>query len=307
MGAITLAKKYLPILDEIYRKEALTSPLEVNPMNINFKGANKVELFEYDDFSGMGDYSRTGGFVAGAVTNVWREYSLEQDRGRSFQVDVMDNEETMEMLFGKLMAYFFKHKVIPEMDAYRFATLAATSGIGGASADITVGTTDVPGLIDTAEGALDDAEVPREGRLLYLSETAYRGLKAKITRVLANENGVNRQIEVYDDMIVRRVPTSRFCTGITLYDGTTSGQEAGGYLFTASTSKPINFVIIGAEAATAITKHSTTRLWSPEENQSADAWKFDYRVYHDILVPKQKVKGIYVHKASTGLASNIVG
>jgi hypothetical protein len=307
MGTINLAAKYSPILDEIYKREACTAPLMINPENIRFGNAGTVYLFEYDDLNGFGNYSRSGGFVAGAVTNKWTPYTLTQDRGRSFQVDTVDNAHTMNMLYGRLLAEFTRTRVIPEVDAYRFATLAATTGIGGASADITVGTTDVPGLIDTGMGEMDDSEVPVEGRILFVSELTYRGLKAKITRYLANENGVNREVEIYNDMIVRRVPKSRFCTGITMLDGTTSGQTDGGYTFTASSSKPINFMIVHPTACAAIMEHSTIRQFSPDVNQTADAYKLDYRMFHDILIPKKKVKGIYVHTASTALAADIHG
>ena len=193
------------------------------------------------------------------------------------------------------------------MDAYRFAKLAGTSGVDGTAADITVGTTDIPGLIDTAEASMGDNEVPEDGRLLFVSETAYNGLKAKITRYLANENGVNREVEVFNGMRVIRVPKGRFNTGITLYDGTTSGQTDGGYKFTASTSYPINFMIVHPSAVVQVTKHALPRIFSPLENQAANAWAFDYRIYHDIFVQANKVKGIYVHKASTALAADIVG
>ena len=305
--AINLVTKYLPILDGIYKKQALTAPLEVNPDNIKFTGANKIELFKMT-IDGMGNYSRANGFVHGDVGNTWEEHQLTQDRGRSFVVDSMDNEETMNMLFGKLVGEFFRTKVIPEMDAYRFAKLAGTSGILAATpADITPGTTDVAGLIDAAEEAQGDAEVPSEGKLLYVSELAYRALKSKITRILANENGVNTQVEVFNNMIVRRVPKGRFCTGITMLDGSTSGQLGGGYKFTATTSKPINFMIVHPSAVAAVMKHATNRLFAPNVNQTQDAWKYDYRVYHDIFVEENKVKGIYVHTAATGLAADIVG
>ncbi len=305
--AINLVTKYLPILDAIYKKQALTAPLEVNPDNIRFKEANKVELFNMA-IDGMGNYSRANGFVTGAVGNTWTEYQLTQDRGREFVVDTMDNEETMNMLFGKLVGEFFRTKVIPEMDAYRFAKLAATSGILSATAaDITVGTTDVAGMIDAAEEAMGDAEVPTEGKILYVSELAYRALKAKITRILVNENGVNTEVEVFNGMVVRRVPKGRFCTGITMLDGTTSGQTGGGYKFTASTSKPINFMIVHPSAVASVMKHATNRLFAPDVNQKMDAWLYQYRVYHDIFVEANKVKGIYLSAASTGLAADIVG
>jgi hypothetical protein len=46
-----------------------------------------------------------------------------------------------------------------------------------------------------------------------------------------------------------------------------------------------------------VVKHQIHRIFSPEVNQEADAWKFDYRVYHDCWVKAQKTNGIYVSHA----------
>ena len=303
-NSISLAQRYLPLLDEIYKREALTNVLEDN--EVKFLNANTVQLFKIA-MDGLGDYARNSGYVDGSVNGTWESMALTKDRGRSFQVDAMDDEETIYMAFGKLVGEFMRTKVIPEIDAYRLSTLAGVSGITTATADITAGTTDIPALLDTAEEVLGDAEVPREGRLLFVSELCYKALKQKITRYLANENGVNREIEVYDGMEVRRVPKARFCTGIDLFDGTSSGETGGGYEFAASTSKPINFMIIHPSAVHGVVKHALPRIFSPLENQKANAWKFDYRVYHDIFVEANKVKGIYAHIASTGLSAKING
>jgi hypothetical protein len=42
----------------------------------------------------------------------------------------------------------------------------------------------------------------------------------------------------------------------------------------------------------------TPRTFSPTENQTANAWKFDYRVYHDLFVPDNKAAGIYAHSVT---------
>lgn len=141
---------------------------------------------------------------------------------------------------------------------------------------------------------MGDNEVPREGRTLYVSEKAYAGIKAKITRILANENGVNREFEVFDGMPVIRVPQNRFNTAVTLYDGSANFgfvPTAGGY--------KINFMIVHPSAVKNAVKLALPKIFSPDENQSADAWKFQYREYHDAFVLANKVNGIYVHAAST--------
>jgi len=292
-NSIALATKFLPIIDGVYKRESLTSRLDAANERVQFIGADTVKIFK-TDMSGFGDYSRENGFPQGSVTSTWGTYQLTKDRGVSLFVDAMDNEETLGMAFGTLTGEFVRTKEVPELDAYRFAKLSSTANIDGAAADITVGTTDCPALIDAAEMSMGDNEVPEDGRLLYVSEKFYAGLKGKTTRILANENGVNREIEVFNGMEVVRVPQGRFNTAITLNDGTENfgfAPTAGGY--------KINFMIIHPSAVISVVKHRMPRIFSPEINQKKDAWQFDIRLYHDIFVMDNKVKGIYCHRAST--------
>lgn len=293
-NTIVLAEKFLPILDGVYKKESLTSRLDTPNGNINWVGGNKVEIFE-TEMDGFGNYSRATGFPAGSVTSGWVPYTLNQDRGISLVVDAMDNEETMGMAFGTLASEFVRTKEVPEVDAYRFAKMASTSGVSGAAADITVGTTDCPALIDAAEMTMADDEAYAPGMFLYVSEKFYAGLKGKTTRILANENGVNREIEVFNQMEVVRVPKNRFNTAITLNTG---ASNSFGYTVTAG-GYPINFMIINPNAIRSVIKHHPIRIFEPSVNQTMDAYKFDVRLYHDIFVLKHKVKGVYVHRAST--------
>ncbi|MFQ7062117.1 MAG: hypothetical protein ACLRQY_05200 [[Clostridium] leptum] len=116
------------------------------------------------------------------------------------------------------------------------------------------------------------------------------------------ERGIETAIDYYDGMRVIKVPKGRFNTGITLNDGLSAGETKGGFTVPASTSYPINFMIIHPSAVVQIAKHVDPRIFSPQVNQSADAWKFDYRIYHDAFVENNKVAGIYLHRAATANA-----
>ena len=298
-NTIALAQKYLPLLDEVYKASSRTAILDATKVDI--VNGNTIKVFK-TSMDGLGNYNRNTGFTNGDVTGTWETMTLSKDRGRSFIVDRMDNEETIGMAFGTLAGEFIRTKVAPEIDAYTFAKIAGTSGILSANADVTVGTTDVPSLIDTAEMQMNEEEVPGEGRILFISETAYAGLRAKIVRTVLNDvTGINKDVETYNGMRVIRVPQSRFYTAITLYDGTTSGQTTGGYVGTATTGYKINFMIVHPSAVNKVVKHVLPRIFTPEQYQNADAWKFDYRIYHDTFVYDNKTKGIYMHRGSTAL------
>lgn len=295
-NSISLVTKFLPVLDEVYKRESVTSVLDTANSRVEFIGANIIKLFTIE-LDGLGNYNRNTGYVGGDITAAWEQYQLTQDRGRSFMLDVMDNDETLGMTLAGLLSEFLRVYVVPEIDSYRFAKYAGTSGILAATAADITSSSDVVGFIDEADKAMSNNEVPHDGRILFVSEDVYKRLKGQITRFIENgEGNVNRTIEVFDDMRVIRVPANRFNTAITLKDGTTSGQTAGGYTVGGY---PINFMIVHPSAVAQVVKHVVPRLFSPEQNQIADAWKYDYRIYHDAFVLQNKVKGIYLHRAST--------
>jgi hypothetical protein len=62
----------------------------------------------------------------------------------------------------------------------------------------------------------------------------------------------------------------------------------------ANDASDINFMIVSKPAQLSIVKTAAPRIFTPEVNQSADAWKFDYRIYMDCFVLDNKADGIYV-------------
>lgn len=292
-NSFTLAQKYIPRLDEIYKRESLSAVLDSS--NVDWVGVDTVKIYKYSPIA-MGDYSRDGGYVMGNATGTWETLQVTKDRGRATQVDFLDNEESMSMALAATLSETERGSVIPEIDAYTFAKLAGTVNILSANADITVGTTDVPALIATAEAAMDDNEVPYEGRILFVSPTCYQALKAKITRRIINsEDNINTNVEYFDDMRIIRVPSARFNTAITLAQPTTAAG-AGGY---TATGYAINFMIVHPSAVLKVMKHRNVRVFAPEQNIEADAYRVNFRFAYDAWVLDNKVKGIYVHRAST--------
>jgi hypothetical protein len=291
-NSIALANKFMPILDEIYKRESLTSRLDALTKPVNFAGANEVKVFK-TSMTGMGTYDRSTGYPAGDVTGTWETISLAASRGRAFSVDRMDNEESLGMAFGTLAAEFIRTQVVPEVDAYRFAAWAGTAGVTLATPAALAAAADVLAAVDVANGVLDVAEVPTEGRILWISSVHYRLLMAAVTRSLENQSAFDRRLKTLDGVDIVSVPQGRLNDVITLDPGATAVQ--GGF---TATGDPINFILMHPTAVDQATKLAQLKIFSPDENQLSDSWLFQYRLYHDAWVYDNKLAGVYVHAAS---------
>lgn len=284
-NAITLFKKYIDNLYEVYKLASKTSVLD-GDSSLAQAGANTNEIvIPKMTMDGLADYSRNGGYVTGNVNLTNETVKFNYDRGRKFNVDRMDNEETAGVAFGKLASEFIRTQVVPELDAFRFATYAAVSGINKESGSLTTGS-GVLDAIATGLNAMDEEEVPSDQRYLFITPTLHRLIDTldtyKSKDVLTGFAGIV-------DM-----PQSRFVTAIDMKDGTTTGEESGGFA-KATGAKDINFFILYKPALLQYSKHIVNKVIDPDTNQEADAWAFFYRAYGLVDVYENKVKGLYLH------------
>ena len=286
-NAISKFKKYIDTLDEVYKIASVTSVLDGNNRLVRM-GANANEIIiPKMSMDGLADYSRENGYVSGDVTLTNETVTFNYERGRSFTIDAMDNEETAGVAFGQLSGEFIRTKAAPEIDAFRFAQYAGTEGIAKVEANLAQASDTLAALI-AAQNSMDENEVPMESRILFITPTLYNGVMNIDT---------TKSKAVLDSFCqIVKVPQSRFYTAIELYDGSTGGEESG-HFAKAADGKNINFMVIEKTAAIQYQKHLVSKVVTPEENQSSDAWKFFYRSYGIADVYENKVAGIYLHKA----------
>ena len=284
-NAIALFKKYIALLDEVYKLSARTATLDGDTSLVQM-GANANEIvIPKLEMDGLADYSRNGGYVDGEVKLTHETVQFNYDRGRAFTVDNMDNEESAGVAFGQLSASFIREKVVPELDAFRFATYAAKENIGLATGTLADGAAVISAL-RAATTAMDEAEVPAEQRVLFITPTL-RGMVDDLDTT-KSKSVLGKFAEIVE------VPQNRFYTAIELKNGKTEGEESGGYK-KAADGKDINFMIIHKPAVLQYTKHTVNKVISPEENQNADAWKFPYRAYGLTDSYENKAAGLYCH------------
>lgn len=286
-NAITLAQQFIPLLDEVYKLASATSTLDGNPDLVR-QGANANELIiPKMSMQGLGAYSRNSGYVNGDVTLTNETVACNFDRGRMFSIDNMDNIETAGIAFGQLAGEFIRTKVTPELDAFRFASYAGTTGISKVAAGATLADgAAVIAALRVATAKMDEDEVPANERYLYITP---------LLLGLVQDMDTTKSREVLQNFAaVSKVPQTRFYTAIAQNDGSTEGEEAGGYT-KAAAGKDINFIIIHKPAVIQFPKHIAPKIITPEVNQSGDAYKFGYRQVGIADVYENKVAGIYLH------------
>lgn len=292
MNSIELFKKNAPqLLDKIYKAESTTSDFDINGALVQAgKNANEI-IVPVLDMDGLGDYDRNSGYIDGDVslTNETKKFNYE--RGRKLKTDTIDNEETGGVILGNLSAEFLRTKVIPEVDAVRYATYASIPGISKVSAGVTYNTAEaVYKAIADAWDKMTDDEVPEDNRHL------------RITSILL---GMIRDMDTYKSKellskfaSIKVVPQSRFQTVIELLSGKDAEGERKGGFKKGTESKDINFMIIHKPALLQYTKHNKMKLFTPDQDQDGDNYKWLYRLYGLNEYYANKVAGIYLsHKA----------
>ncbi|MCM1258804.1 MAG: hypothetical protein NC307_13245 [Roseburia sp.] len=287
-NTIELFKKYIALLDEIYKYESKTNVLD-GENQLAKQGANANELIvPMINMDGLAEYTRSSGYTDGNVDLKFETMRCNFDRGRMFTIDAMDNIETMGMAFGKLASEFMRTKVIPELDAFRIATYASLSDISAAkAADLDTGAKVVSAL-RTATTTMNNDEVAENSRILFI-ETGLKGLLDDLdtTKSKAVLNKFSSIIEM---------PQSRMYTKIKQLSGK-GNEKAGGYAAGERASN-INFIIVEKSAVIQFNKRVKDKIITPEQNQNADAYKYGYRQVAIADGYKNKRAGIYLHTST---------
>ncbi len=288
-NSLEFAKKFLPVLDDIYKNLSVTQGMDAGK-KLDFTGTNEVNVLKTST-TGLGDYSRTNGYPKGDITANWETLKLTEERGKELSIDRMDNEE-MANVFGIITGQFMRDWVVPEVDAFRFAKYASANGIKKATPAILTKDT-IIAEIDEAVRQLNADEVPIAGRVLYINSDLQPLLNNAFARSWGSQSVVSTMLTNYNGIPIKYVPPTRFYSEIMLNDG----SEDWGYK-KSENGKNINFMLIYPEAILQVVKLTLPKVFTPDENQYKDMWKFQFRIYHDAFVYENKAKGIYLHTST---------
>lgn len=215
--AIELATKYLPYVDEQFSTESKLSMLT----NQDFKwdGAHTVKVYKITT-ADMNDYGRNG-----PAEGNWSRYgtvesldattesmTLKKDRSFTFAIDALDENETVNQLAAaSALARQNREVTIPEVDSYVYGVMTANAGTKPTAKTLTVA--DIYDDILAASEALDNAQVPEDGRVLVVAPAVYTLMKQSSDIIMETDIGAEMRVKgvigILDGMNVVKVPASR--------------------------------------------------------------------------------------------------
>lgn len=301
INTLQYSQQFQTVLDAQMLASATSAFMEANAGQVKYDGGDTVHIPEIS-MQGLAKYDRDEGFNQGSVTLKFNPYKMTQDRGRTFQLDSMDvNETNFVATAGTVMGEFQRTQVIPEIDSYRYSKIAALST---AENKVTTGFTPaVATILEKLEAEITEIQdvVGEDEGLIVVMSTKLRTIlnnADKFNRYLnvaEFKNGsINTTVKSFNDIPILGVPSARMKTAYVFNDGKTANQQAGG--FKADTgAKDINWIIMPQRAPIAVSKTDKVRVFTPDINQKADAWKIDYRKYHDLWIPKNRFAAIRVN------------
>lgn len=189
--AINLITEYSTRLDERFKQKSLTEAHCGH--DYSWDGVNSIVVYTIDNMA-VQDYTITGAnrFTSGnAPTNIGDEkntYTLQ--RKRSFS-GIIEGTTSMDQKNIKkanaMLRQTWDEVMVPEIDKYRLKTWANGAGLATINATALTHQTIVRALL-TAQSALNNKFVPRDGRVCFITETM--AIETKLAEQLAHNDNV---------------------------------------------------------------------------------------------------------------------
>lgn len=296
MTVYNYAEQFEQALHQKYAKELASVDLFNSNPQVKFINAQTIKLPNII-VSGYKDHNRqTIGFNSGTISNDWEPKKLEHDRDIEFAIDPMDVDETnLVVSIANVQNTLETEQGIPEKDCYVFSKLYTEAGkyaANGATIDTTTLTAEnILQKFDDAMEKMDEAGVPSEGRILYVTPAVNKLFKqAKdIQRVLGvnGSNGdVKRSIYSLDDVKIKQVQSARMKSQYNFTNGCVATDEA----------KQMNFILIHPSCEVAREKYSYIKVFTPgHDSRTADNYLLQSRFYMDAFLIKNKAAGIFIN------------
>lgn len=289
MSVYDYATTFTNLLQQKYAKELCSDELAKSNLGVRFINAQTIKLPRMT-VSGYKDHTRTPGFNAGTLSNDWEAKKLEHDRDIEFFVDPMDIDETnLTLSVANIQNTFETEQAIPEKDSYRFSKLhAELTRLSGRLDTSTINAQNFLEAFDAEMAIMDEAAVPAEGRILYVTPTMNKivkeaqGIQRNVTIAGMGSGQINRTVHSLDDVQIKMVPAARMKSKYNFTDG----------CVVDGTAKQINWILIHPSCVVARDKYSYIKLFTPgTDSRTADGYLYQNRNFGDLFLLDKKVAG----------------
>ena len=289
MAVYDYATTFTNLLQQKYAKELCSDELTKSNLGVRFINAQTIKLPRLT-VSGYKNHTRTPGFNAGTLSNDWEAKKLEHDRDIEFFVDPMDIDETnLTLSVANIQNTFETEQAIPEKDSYRFSKLhAELTRLSGRLDTTTINAQNFLEAFDAEMAIMDEAAVPTEGRILYVTPTMNKivkeaqGIQRNVTIAGMGSGQINRTVHSLDDVQIKMVPAARMKSKYNFTDGCVADPLA----------KQINWILIHPSCVVARDKYSYIKLFTPgTDSRTADGYLYQNRSFGDLFLLEKKVSG----------------
>ena len=291
INSIETATAYSGELDKLFAQKSVTGIFADNVLGAKFVGAKTVMIPEAD-FVGLTDYDRKNGFTTGTITVSNTPYTMTMDRARSLQIDREDLDETgVAKLAGSILGEYVRTKVAPECDAYvlsKIANIARENGncIQKFDKDPYEAFIEMTREVSKASG-YDSELVAFVESNVYSRLCNDKNVAALINTATFKNGEVDTTVKTLNGVALIPVTSDRMLSGYNF-----NNNEEGGF-------KPVdmayqNYIIVCPKTSVHLVKKTEKmRVFTPEQNPTADAYKFDFRIYYDAFVKNSEVDTIW--------------
>lgn len=291
INSIENATKYSTELDKMFAQKSATGFFADNALATKFVGAKTVIIPDVD-FQGLADYDRDTGFTRGAITVSNTSYTMAMDRARSLQIDREDMTETgVANLAGKILGEYVRTKVVPECDAYVLSKLA---GLAVTRSNTVDGDTKKPfealcQLINEVQSVVgyDEELVAFVDSYMFAALQNSAEISKMITVSDFKQGDISLKVKSINGVAIIPVVSERMKTAYVF-----NNEGAGGFI-PGDNAREIYMLVCPKRSAHLVKKTENMRIFTPEQNIDADAYKFDYRIYYDVFVNKSGLDAIW--------------
>ena len=297
-NTIGYAQIFQPLLDEQMLLELTTGWMEANSDMVQYNGGNTLRLPKIA-MTGLGDYNRATGYpTSGAVALEWETHTFDKDRAQKFLLDSMDvNESNFVATASNVMAQFQRTKVAPEIDAYRYAKIFAYANAAFKTGAYTPAAATIFAQLKNDIATMQDVIGEGEPLVITISFAAANildqanAIEHKLDVVDFTAGGITTKVRSLDGIPIVRVPSVRFKSAFTF--SATDGFAA------AANAMSLNWMITARRSIIGVVKTDVPRVFDPMTNQTANGWQIDYRKYHTLWIPDNKLEGVFVSYLET--------